>query len=243
MKIEINKIPLFCLTCEKEQPITVPRRVTKRYLVQLEFCGMHNGKGPTFINPIYDGTIPKNKSGASGFIRMIENGLMLQTPGEPFKPFMMIEDDASFYMRRDSVIVPDNTDILYIGLSSCSIDKETFHYQNYFESVENYPDIVRIKNMLASHGIMVCSALGAAALQRAMMETWFTDMAWDMPMARMQPFYNVYALRKPLVFQNEYKGGDYLCTAITLDKEDCPLPDEYIHYELATIFVADKKKI
>jgi hypothetical protein len=240
MKIEIKQIPMFCLTCEYDETSI------KRSAIKSEFSSMNNQSGPEFVHPIlkentYEKT-PKNKSGASGFIRMIERGLMKQIPGQPFIPFLMIEDDVSVLVDRDTLDIPDNTDILYIGLSCCSMNHDSFHYANYYESVDNYPDIIRIKHMLASHGLMICSPLGAAALQRTMMETWFSHMPWDVPMAYIQPYYNVYALREPFVYQNEERGGDASCTRITLHGTDHVLPNEFLFLrcDLATIFVPDK---
>lgn len=241
MKIEIKNIPLFCLTCENNDT------GLKRAAVKSEFSQLNNGLGPEFIHPILNENTnertPKNKSGASGFIRMIEEGLMKQIPGEPFIPFILVEDDVSVLVDRDTIDVPDNTDILYIGLSCCSMNHESFHYSNYYQGVEQYPEIIRIKHMLASHGVMICSPLGAAALQRTMMETWFSDRPWDVPMAYIQPYYHVYALRQPFVYQNEARGGDASCTRITLHGGDNILPIDFLRCDLATIFVADKKLI
>jgi len=237
MKLDITTIPIFCLTCEQEENIG---EYKNRYAIKTEFSFMNQGSGPEFVTPILttnEKKTPKNKSGASGFIRMIEKGLMKQIPGNPFIPFIMIEDDVSPFVIRNVIDIPDDTDILYIGLSCCSMNAESFHYKNYYESVKQYPDIVRIKHMLASHGIMICSPLGAAALQRTMMETWFSDRPWDVPMAYIQPYYHVYALREPFVYQNEQRGGDASCTKMTLCGDDCILPIEYIRCDLSTIFV------
>lgn len=236
MKIEIKKIPLFCLTCEYYET-----GLKKTPAIKTEFSRFNNGSGPEFVHPIFNEITPKNKSGASGFIRMIERGLMKQIPGEPFIPFLMVEDDVSVLTDRDTIDIPDNTDILYIGLSCCSMNHESFHYANYYESVDQCPDIIRIKHMLASHGLMICSPLGAAALQRTMMETWLSDRPWDVPMAYIQPYYNVYALREPFVYQNEARGGDSSCTRITLHGNDRLLPSDFLRCDLATIFVPDKR--
>jgi hypothetical protein len=247
MKIEINKIPIYCLTCENES------ECIKRKSIKTEFESMNNGSGPEFINPIiiHNGEkIPKNKSGSSGFIRMIESGLMKQIPGKPFIPFIIIEDDVSFFSddsKSRNIHIPEDTDILYIGLSCCSMNATSFHYKNYYESIQNplYNELVRIKHMLASHGLIICSPLGAAALQRTMMETWFSEKAWDIPMAYIQPYYHIYALREPLVYQNENRGGDASCTRIILHDSgnDNLLPNEYITCELATIFLPDKRLV
>jgi len=240
MKIEIKRLPMFCLTCEE------CKTGTKSCAIKSEFSTMNNGSGPEFVHPILitnGQRTPKNKSGASGFIRMIERGLMKQIACQPFIPFIIIEDDVSVLTDCDTIEIPDNADILYIGLSCCSMNHESFHYSNYYQAVDNYPEIIRIKHMLASHGLIICSPLGAAALQRTMMETWFSDRPWDIPMAYIQPYYNIYALRVPFVYQNEVKGGDASCTLIRLQGSDHELPSDFLRCDLATIFVADKQLV
>jgi len=223
MRIVIEKTPVVCLTCEDESG-------SKRYHIDQLFRNLHIDG--SFMTPILG--IQKNKSGASGFFRMIEHGLSLQKPNEPFRPFLMIEDDVSF-SEIGEVEVPDHADIVYVGLSKCSMNSYMYHYANYYESVDHYPDVVRIKHMLASHGILVCSALGAAVLQRSMLEVYLSDKPWDIIMAFIQPFYNVYALRKPWVYQDQLYGGDEACTRITLEGPDHPLPEEWINKESVSI--------
>jgi hypothetical protein len=225
MKINFENVPIYCLTCDMNGE--------RKKHVEMEF------ENVKFINPILG--ISKYKSGASGFIRMIEEGLMLQKFDEPFKPFILMEDDVSYYEKIDDVDIPNDTDILYIGLSRCSMNSNSYHHGNYYESIDGYPNIVRIKNMLASHGIMICSSLGASAIQRCMMEIWYTDKGWDIPMSYIQPYYNVYALRKPLVYQDSKYGGMEIDTKIELNSEDKILPDEYINRDLDTIKIANKK--
>ena len=223
MHISLSNIPVFCLTCEEETG-------SKRGHIDDQFHTLHlNG---SFVTPIIG--IPKNKSGACGFFRMIERGLLLQNPDAPFQPFLMVEDDVSFTEEND-IHVPNNADILYVGLSKCSMNSYMFHYANYYNSVPEHSGVVRVKHMLASHGILVCSALGASVLQRTMLEVFLSDKPWDIPLAFLQPFYNVYAVRKPWVYQDQRYGGDEACTRITLEGPDNPLPEEWVNRSGATI--------
>jgi len=228
MQVSLSNIPIFCLTCQDE---TTGEDMSKRVHIADQFCNM-NLSGD-FVMPIVG--IAKNKSGASGFFRMIERGLRLQTHDKPFQPFLMIEDDISFVTNTETIHIPNDTDILYAGLSICSMNSYMFHYANYYESVDGFPQIVRVKHMLASHGIMVCSALGASVLQRTMLEVFLSDKAWDIPLAFIQPYYNVYALRRPWVYQDSKYGGDEACTRITFEGGDNKLPDDWKNNDLATI--------
>jgi hypothetical protein len=181
----------------------------------------------TEVNPILN--ICRPKSGATGFSKMIDIGLRNQNRSLPFQPFVMYEDDCSRYREFPEYIeVPDNTDLLYIGLSRCSMNNISDHWGNYYKHIN--PDIIRIYNMLAMHGIIVCSASGALAIQKAVLEGYTKISHWDIFVAYIQPYYNVYALKNPLVYQDGKYGGAELQTkfSITSDK-DSILPKEYIN--------------
>jgi len=223
MHISITDIPVYCLTCEEPDG-------SKRNHIADQW-NQRNIQGE-FVQPIIG--IAKNKSGSCGFFRMIEKGLRAQIPNTPFRPFLMVEDDVSFQGDL-TVDIPDNADIVYAGLSVCSMNSYMFHYANYYDNVEGFPDVVRVKHMLASHGIMICSPLGAAVLQRTMLEVFLSDKAWDIPMALIQPYYNVYAIRRPWVYQDAGYGGDESCTRITFEGEGRSFPEEWKNREFATI--------
>lgn len=217
MHIDFKNIKIFCLTCESEKE--GHRRNHAKDMFH-----------PEFVEPIIG--IAKNKSGASGFMKMVELGLKLQKCNQPFQPFILLEDDVSINRNIDTIDIPDDTDILYVGLSNCSMNDYCFHYANYYESVPNYSEIIRIKHMLSTHGIMVCSPLGASVIQKVMLEVFVSDKAWDIPLAYLQPYYNVYALRDPFVYQDEKYGGDERSTKITLYGPDNILPNEWITHDL-----------
>jgi hypothetical protein len=220
MKIDLTQTKIFCLTCEPEDG--KKRRHIQHIIPRAEF-----------VEPIIG--IPKNKSGATGFMRMVERGLKIQTPGQPFKPFLMLEDDVALNKPLNELEIPDDTDILYVGISNCSMNDHRFHYANYYESVAEYPGIVRIKHMLSTHGIMICSPLGAAVVQRTMLEVYLSDKPWDIPLALIQPYYRVYALRYPLVYQDANYNGDEGCTKIRFDGSDSILPTEWVTRDLSSI--------
>ena len=181
----------------------------------------------TEVNPILN--ICKNKSGATGFSKMLDIGLRNQNRALPFQPFVMYEDDCSKYREFPEYIeVPDNADLLYIGLSRCSMNNISDHSANYYTHIT--PEIIRIYNMLAMHGIIVCSASGALAIQKAVLEGYTKNIIWDIFVAYIQPYYNVYALKNPLVFQDGKYGGSEPWTKFSITSQnDCILPNEYIN--------------
>lgn len=195
----------------------------------------------TEVNPILG--IGKNKSGASGFSKMIDLGLRNQERGLPFQPFVMYEDDSSKFREFPEYIdVPDDADMCYIGLSICSMNDHSYHHGSYYKNINT--DIIRIYNMLATHGIIVCSAAGALAIQKAMMEAYYKNIVWDIILSYIQPYYNVYALKIPLIYQDSVYGGAQPETKITITaNSDSVIPKNYINTTNESVILCYKPEI
>ena len=189
-KIYLKKIKYYYLTCSNKVRIES---------IENEFIDYDL----TQINNLTIGeNIGKNKSGAIGFSKMIDTACKDQDINKPFQPFIMFEDDVKMYRSfPESIEIPDDTDILFIGLSTWGTKNEIYGENNIvsYENIDN--DIVRIYNMLALHGTMICSTRGLLAIQKCMSEGYFKDIIWDIFTAQIQPYYNVYALKNPLVYQ------------------------------------------
>lgn len=172
----------------------------------------------TEINPVLK--IGKQKSGSIGHCRMIDHGLKDQDRNQPFQPFIILEDDVSFYRELPKTIdIPDDADILYIGLSMAAIDfNDGYKPTNTIYATNINDNCIRVYNMLSTHAIMICSARGAATYQRCMMENYYKNCkGWDVPLSRIQPFYNVYALKIPLFYQDKKYGGVEWATKVKFE--------------------------
>ena len=186
----------------------------------------------TEIRPILtNDKISKWQSGASGFCKMIDEGLRNQDSYKPFQPFVVMEDDASKYREFPKIIhIPKDCDLLYIGVSIFGMPAT--------DSTGNTPSamplylkkksegVFRIHNMLGMHGIMVCSAAGANLITRCMVDSYYKDKVWDINMAQTQRLYNVYALDEPLVYQNAKVGGHESGTKTTLSSVRNKIQDD-----------------
>ena len=182
----------------------------------------------TEVSPIKG--IGKSKSGATGFSKMLDIALREQERTKPFAPFIMYEDDCSKYREYPEYIdIPDDADVCYIGLSICSMNETSWHHGMYYRHIDS--DVVQIYNMLALHGIMICSASGALAIQKAVLEGYYKNMPWDIFTAQIQSYYKFYALKEPLVFQDIAYGGAQSATKIKINSHgnDVPLPDKFIN--------------
>lgn len=70
--------------------------------------------------------------------------------------------------------------------------------------------------MLAIHGMIVCSMRGLLTLQKCMFESYFKNIICDIYTAQIQPYLNIYSLKKPLVYQYGKIGGQESPTKIDL---------------------------
>lgn len=162
--------------------------------------------------------ISKEKSGSIGHARMIEAGLRDQDNHKVFQPFVILEDDVSFYREMPKEIdIPNDADLFYLGLSQLAMNNGKAIDD--ISSKEVDENTYQIFNMLSGHAIMICSALGAAAYQKAMIDSFYQEKIWDVFAAEMQINYNVYALKKPIFLQDLKFGGREASTNFELDNE------------------------
>ena len=191
--------------------------------------------------------VSKFQSAASGFSRMIDLGLRKQKRNKPFQPFVLLEDDVVKYRDfPEQIKIPDKTDILYIGVSDWGFNNEiNWGEQNkvYTETVDGYPDIMKVYNMLSMHGLIICSALGATICQRAMSDAFYKNIIWDNFFAVLQPYYNIYSLKIPLVYQDGKVGGTEETTKkpLSLEFADRPIPSFYKNTNNFAVITSTKK--
>lgn len=69
-----------------------------------------------------------------------------------------------------------------------------------------------------------------------MFESYFKNIIWDIYTSQIQCYLNVYALKKPLVYQYKEIGGQEKATKINyIDKADIPIPKEWINKDNISI--------
>jgi len=107
MKINILDLKYYFLTCNNP--------VRKSHMLK-EFSDLDLME----INSIIG--IGKNKSLGIGFSRMLDAAAQDQDYTKPFQPFMIFEDDVTKFREFPKMInIPDDTDILYTGISGWEI--------------------------------------------------------------------------------------------------------------------------
>ena len=91
-----------------------------------------------------------------------------QDPYLPFQPFMVLEDDISITNGKfpDTITIPDYCDIVYTGISPWGlVPGDCDGTPHSIIASDTYiPGVVRIYNMLSTHGILFTSPAGVGVL-------------------------------------------------------------------------------
>ena len=189
MKIFFKCIDFYCLTLDSNSDkYKHVKEIFKEYKI-------------TDVNPIKN--IPLEMSGSIGWCRLINKGLQKKE----FEPFVLLEDDVSICKTFPEFIeIPDDADWIYIGISEMGVKNRKMGIKQLCG--DHYDDnFIRVYNMLQTHGIIVTSIRGALGIHTACLEGYFNCRIWDYYVSQSQPYFNVYALKEPLVFQDENFGG------------------------------------
>lgn len=218
MKIIFNNLKYYYLTVPKDN------NERKKHILE-EFKEVNLKE----VNPVPASYFDDNKnlsrhqktrkSGTTGWLRILD--LASKEMSQNFHPFVIFEDDVKKYRKfPTSIEIPDNCDLLYIGLSKWGMTDKCRGVDNSvcYNYIENNDDIIRIFNMLGSHGIIICSLRGMLTLQKCILEDFYRCRGWDMSLCNVQPYLNVYALKEPLVYQYGKLGGYEIQTNIDYNK-------------------------
>ena len=218
MKLILKNLKYYYLTVPKNN------NIRKKHILE-EFNELNLNE----VNPIlasyfnHDKLLSKSqkqrKSGITGWLKILD--LASQEIGEKFQPFVIFEDDVKKYRKfPDFIDIPDNCDLFYIGLSQYGMTNKKAGVNNSvcYNDVCNYNDIIRIFNMLSTHGIIICSLRGMLTLQKCILEDFYKGQGWDISLCHIQHYLNVYALKEPLVYQYGKIGGVEVHTKINFEK-------------------------
>jgi len=149
-------------------------------------------------------------------------------------PFVVLEDDISINNRAIEIELPEDTDSLYLGISSWGFKNSPPNFaQHPFVLADNIPgfnSVKRIKNMLSAHAICYINKqytrdlLGM--LNRSLTKNTYYGktsnqilyfgnkiVPCDITMANNQPFHNVMGMRNPIFYQ---AGKHEYCTLIKI---------------------------
>jgi hypothetical protein len=147
-------------------------------------------------------------------------------------PFIILEDDCAFFTRYDGIEIPDNTDMLYLGVAlwSYPYDINTLYsiqrpniIRNSVDTVESYnDDLVKIMGMTGSHAILCISRdfIRKFIYQMTDISKYIDDLPHDLLFSSLHKSFNIFGLKQPMFYQDATLGGQEDVTKLTFNG-DC----------------------
>jgi len=121
---------------------------------------------------------------------------------------IILEDDCVPFHYRENIEVPDDSDVVFLGVSTGTTN--TNHPK--YKKISN--EIYRINDMTSLHAVLYLTPEGKAWLKESRELTIKERIGFDMATAILMPNIKVYGLNKPLWYQKDYPEQ----TQITLDE-------------------------
>lgn len=125
-------------------------------------------------------------------------------------PFILFEDDCVLFEENFQPIIelPDNTDALYLGISSWGrMNGHDGQYVQYDE-FEEHPNLLRIYNMLGGHSVVYLNDFYKEMCAKVAYHAGYVIKNYqDIGFAEIQRFFNVYSLNNPVFYQTSNELG------------------------------------
>ena len=125
-------------------------------------------------------------------------------------PFIILEDDATPFDYNPIISIPDDTDALYLGISSWgrmnSHSGPFVQWEYYFKEVDI--NLLRVYNMLGTHAILYLNSEYISVCEKIAYHQHNIDEHVDIGFTDVQKYYNVYAFNQPLFYQTSSNGTD-----------------------------------
>lgn len=128
---------------------------------------------------------------------------------------VILEDDCVPFYYRENIEVPDDSDVVFLGVSTGTTKTNQPKYKKISD------EIYRINDMTSLHAVLYLTPEGKLWLKKARELTIKRKLGFDVATARLMPKIKTYGLNKPLWYQKDFPEQ----TRITLDKG--LLVDEY----------------
>jgi len=142
-------------------------------------------------------------------------------------PFLLLEDDIDCDIENfpDELIIPDNTDAFYLGLSTGgghpieNYDKGNSSFVNINDtSFVNINDtLLKVNNMLTTHSVLYFSSKYMMHIRNLLIlqPSYYNDVL----ISQIQNRYNVYTFNKYIFYQSKEFDGHEVQTKITITSD------------------------
>lgn len=187
MNLDLREIPFYYINLDD----AVERRTrTENHLKAL---------GIKSINRI---PAVRHSNGFAGCARTVSDFLHQITEG----PFVLIEDDIEVKQWDPIIEVPDDADALYLGISGWG--RMNGHSGPFVQWEQVDDNLLRVYNMLSGHAIVYLSGEWVEMARRCCHHAGYViESYYDVQIAEVQRFFNVYALDDPYFYQTSSDGN------------------------------------
>ena len=187
MNLDLREIPFYYINLDD----AIERRTrTENHLKAL---------GIKSINRI---PAVRHSNGFAGCARTVSDFLHQITEG----PFVLIEDDIEVKQWDPIIEVPDDADALYLGISGWG--RMNGHSGPFVQWEQVDDNLLRVYNMLSGHAIVYLSGEWVEMARRCCHHAGYViESYYDVQIAEVQRFFNVYALDDPYFYQTSSDGN------------------------------------
>lgn len=187
MKLDLREIPFYYVNLED----AVERKTT-----------VENTLKELGIKSIHRIPATRHSNGFAGCAQTVSDFLHQVTNG----PFVLIEDDIAVKNWEPIIEVPDDADALYLGISGWG--RMNGHSGPFVQWKRINDNLLRIYNMLSGHAIIYLSPEWVEMARRCCYHAGYViESYYDVQIAEVQRFFNIYSLDDPYFYQTSSDGN------------------------------------
>lgn len=187
MNLDLRKIPTIYINLEKDKE---KNQNISRLLIDLGF-----------ENVIRLDAFSFPEKPLSGCAFSWYNALQVVEP-----PFLILEDDCVVKSFTPEIEIPNNSDAVYLGISSWG--RMNSHSGPFVQYDKVSDSLLRIYNMLSTHAILYLSSEYTSVCTKVAKHWADLGDHLDIGFAEIQRYYNVYAFDDPMFYQTSSNGTD-----------------------------------
>ena len=121
-------------------------------------------------------------------------------------PFIVFEDDCIAKEYNPIISIPDDTDALYLGISSWGrFNSHSGPFVQYDKVDDN---LLRVYNMLGTHAILYLNDEYVSACKKVAYKQYEIEDYIDIGFTDLQKYYKVYSFDEPPFYQSSSNGTD-----------------------------------
>jgi hypothetical protein len=131
------------------------------------------------------------------------------------EPFIILEDDCAVFYDKNAIEIDEKADMVYLGVASwiyphdySTLGKGYHIRPNQSSDIIDYSEsLTKINGMTSGHAIMFINRQFMKEFIEKIEPLLNINMAHDLVFATMHKYYNVFALKEPLFYQDSILGG------------------------------------